>query len=118
MLHNMIVSQSALAESEERTFPISKNRSRRIHKKLVQRFGGEFKMKPAAYHYDGRLIVHPTIYAELMKDPTIRDVARPAVSLGSLFSTPPAGAILDSMKNLRFEPIVRKPCGILTLDCT
>lgn len=44
----MIYSMHALVDDEtRRNFPVSKNRSKRIHKKLVKRFGGEFKKKPA-----------------------------------------------------------------------
>lgn len=61
----VICDPNALAETTERTFPISRNRSRRIHKKLVKRFGGEFKKQPAIFQINGRLIAHPARYAEL-----------------------------------------------------
>jgi hypothetical protein len=38
---------NALVDTPERNFPVSKNRSRRIHKKLIKRYGGEFKKKVA-----------------------------------------------------------------------
>lgn len=116
MLHNLIVTPSALAESEVRTFPVSKNRSKRIHKKLVKRHGGEFKMKPAAFQVGGRIILHPTLYAELLKTPIIRDVARPAVSLAGLFSTPPVGAMFEKLmpEIASYQPIMKRPWNLMT----
>jgi hypothetical protein len=76
----MIVSPFALKESDVRLFPASKNRSARIHKKLVKRFGGEFKKVPAIWQIEDRLIVHPALMhtvrqaiAESRKEPSIND---------------------------------------------
>lgn len=41
----------------ERLFPESKNRSRRIAKKLCARFGGEVKEVPSVFIYGGNAIV-------------------------------------------------------------
>lgn len=57
----MIVSQFALKDTDERLFPTSKNRSPRIHKKLVKRFGSEFKKVPAIWQVGDRLVVHPAL---------------------------------------------------------
>jgi hypothetical protein len=57
----MIVSPFALKDSDVRLFPESKNRSARILKKLVKRFGGEFKKVPAIWQIEDRLIVHPAL---------------------------------------------------------
>jgi hypothetical protein len=57
----MIVSEFALKDSDVRLFPESKNRSPRIHKKLVKRFGGEFKKVPAIWQIEDRLVVHPAL---------------------------------------------------------
>lgn len=59
-----------LKETEERLFPASKNRSRRIHKKLVKRHGGEFRKVPAMFGI-GRntLVCHPAIRANLKEMP-------------------------------------------------
>lgn len=53
-----------------RNFPESRHRSRRIEKKLIRRFGGVWKHKhtPTAYRHGSTLIVHPALYAELMKE--------------------------------------------------
>lgn len=61
----VIEDHNALANTTERTFPASRHRSKRIHKKLVRRFGGEFKKEPAIFQIQGRIIAHPARYAEL-----------------------------------------------------
>lgn len=38
---------NALVDTDERNFPESKNRSARIRKKLIKRYGSEFKKKVA-----------------------------------------------------------------------
>lgn len=50
---------AALEETEERLFPVSKHRSKRIHKKLVKRFGGEFKKEPAMWKVGNVIYAHP-----------------------------------------------------------
>lgn len=57
--------ESALETTTERLFPESKNRSRRIHKKLVKRHGGEFRKRPAAFNVGGRLVMHPAVWERL-----------------------------------------------------
>lgn len=61
----IIVSDHCLKDADERLFPISRNRSRRIHKKLVKRFGGEFRKVPAIYKTASAICCHPTIYHQL-----------------------------------------------------
>lgn len=61
----VIYSESALKETDERKFPFSRHRSNRINKKLIKRFGGEFVMIPCAYAFDNTLIVHPAWKKEL-----------------------------------------------------
>ena len=51
----------ALKVTDERLFPLSKHRSRRIHKKLVKRFGGEFRKVPAVFQTPQGLIAHPAL---------------------------------------------------------
>lgn len=77
----MIVSSLALKDSDVRLFPVSKNRSARIHKKLVNRFGSEFKKVPAIWQIEDRLVVHPALMhsvrqaiAESRKEPSINDL--------------------------------------------
>lgn len=59
-------SSYALQETNERNFPVSKNRSRRIHKKLCKRFGGEFKKAPAIFQTPRGFICHPSLYASVL----------------------------------------------------
>jgi hypothetical protein len=65
---NIIVSEHALKDSDERLFPESKNRSRRIHKKLVKRFGGVFRKVPCSYQTPQGIIMHPAMYAEFQAE--------------------------------------------------
>jgi hypothetical protein len=56
----------ALEKTDERLFPASRHRSDRIHKKLVKRFGGVYRMKPCLFRTDGGMIIaHPSFKAEL-----------------------------------------------------
>jgi hypothetical protein len=64
----VICTPQALKDSDVRLFPISKNRSRRIHKKLVKRFGGEFKKVPAIYKAGDTLYAHPNVYHLLKQE--------------------------------------------------
>lgn len=59
------VSPHALQETTERLFPASRHRSRRIHKKLVKRFGGEFRRVPAIWQTPQGIVMHPVHYAAL-----------------------------------------------------
>lgn len=67
-LSSVIVTSNALVETNERLFPYSKHRSRRVRKKLLKRFGGEFRMKPAAFKTPQGFIVHPAIYVSLREN--------------------------------------------------
>lgn len=62
----IIVSDRALEQTEDRLFPESRHRSRRVHKKLVKRHGGEYRMKPAIFRLSNEVwAVHPVLAAEL-----------------------------------------------------
>uniref|UniRef100_UPI0030EB1B30 hypothetical protein n=1 Tax=Pseudomonas sp. JAI120 TaxID=2723063 RepID=UPI0030EB1B30 len=61
----VICDPNALAATAERNFSPSKNRSKRVLKKLIKRYGSEFKMVPAIFNMQGRIIAHPDRYAEL-----------------------------------------------------
>lgn len=61
------VSDLALKDSDERLFPASKNRSARIRKKLLKRFGGEFRKVPCVWRMGDKIIMHPTLYAEMQR---------------------------------------------------
>jgi hypothetical protein len=58
----LICSHMALKDGDVRLFPESKNRSKRIHKKLVKRFGGEFRKVPAIYRMGDTLVAHPEVF--------------------------------------------------------
>ena len=63
----VISSVACLEETEERLFPESKNRSARIRKKLIKRFGGEFRKRPCIFHdtLNNVLIAHPAMYERI-----------------------------------------------------
>ncbi len=62
----IICDANCLTESNERLFPTSKHRSKRIRKKLIKRFGGEFRKVPAMFKVGSDTIVaHPAIYAQI-----------------------------------------------------
>lgn len=60
----VIVTADSVMESDERLFPDSKHRSSRIKKKLIKRFGGEFKKVPAIWQTDDRIYMHPAKWIE------------------------------------------------------
>lgn len=62
------VSDFALKETDERLFPESRHRSKRIRKKLMKRFGGEFKKVPCIYKTPHGLVAHPTMYDQLKRE--------------------------------------------------
>lgn len=51
----------------EYNFPPSKHRSRRIHKKLVKRFGSYEKRKPATLQVGDRIFMHPAHWHEMQR---------------------------------------------------
>jgi hypothetical protein len=63
----IVYTEAAELESEERLFPFSRHRSKRVYKKLVKRFGGVFKMKPGAFldQKHNTMYIHPSLKAEL-----------------------------------------------------
>ena len=57
----------ALKETRERLFPESRHRSARVKKKLINRFGGEFRMEPCLFRLaDGTIIAHPALYRQVV----------------------------------------------------
>lgn len=62
---NVTYSIYALKQTSERNFPESRNRSRRIHKKLCRRFGGEFRMVPTIWQTALGIIAHPSLKSQL-----------------------------------------------------
>jgi hypothetical protein len=69
------ITPHALIETDERLFPVSKHRSKRIRKKLIKRFGGEFRKKPGAFRMGNQIFMHPAIYAELQRQTARTDRA-------------------------------------------
>ncbi len=63
--YGTILEPNALVQTQERNFPYSKHRSKRVLKKLSKRHGGEYKMAPAAYRVGNRIIAHPAILADI-----------------------------------------------------
>ena len=66
-LGRIIVEPDALVQTEESLFPASRHRSARIRKKLIKRFGGEYRMEPACFKTPHGLIMHPVLYNELQR---------------------------------------------------
>ena len=58
-------SHYALKETTERLFPESKNRSKRILKKLIKRHGGEFRKAPTMYRIKDMIVAHPALRSQL-----------------------------------------------------
>jgi hypothetical protein len=73
----VVVSEAALAETTERNFPLSRHRSRRVHKKLVKRFGGEFRKEPAIFQTPDSFIMHPTRWVEVEREMRRRNAVQP-----------------------------------------
>jgi hypothetical protein len=63
----IVVTVAAVDHSQVigRRFPESRHRSRRIHKKLLKRHGGEFIFKPACFQIGDRIVIHPELQREL-----------------------------------------------------
>ena len=56
---DIIFTATALEATAERLFPASRHRSARIRKKLIKRFGGEFRMKPTIWKLGNVIYAHP-----------------------------------------------------------
>lgn len=57
----IIYSDAAYKSTDERLFPASRHRSRRIEKKLVKRFGGYYKREPAIFMTPAGCMAHPSL---------------------------------------------------------
>jgi len=62
---NIIFTENALEATTERLFPESKHRSNRIYKKLMKRFGGEFRKRPCIWKAGGVVYAHPSFRAQI-----------------------------------------------------
>lgn len=63
----VIVSPHALEETKERLFPENEYRSARVHKKLIKRFGSEFRKRPCIFKMADTIVMHPERYSEFRK---------------------------------------------------
>lgn len=64
----IICSDYALKDTEERLFPASRHRSKRVRKKLMKRFGGEFRKVPAIFKLaNGDMVCHPSLYRQIQR---------------------------------------------------
>jgi hypothetical protein len=61
----IVYSPCALESTSERLFPESKNRSNRIRKKLIKRFGGEFRQVPCMWQLGDIIYAHPSFQPQL-----------------------------------------------------
>lgn len=64
----IFISPNCLGDGHERLFPESKHRSKRIHKKLIKRFGTEFKQIPCIYKTEQGFHMHPLKYEEFLRE--------------------------------------------------
>lgn len=80
-LLKIMVSAVALKDSDVRLFPASKHRSRRIHKKLIKRHGGEFLKVPCILKTPQCIIMHPTLYDQFQTEMARR---QDSIFLGAL----------------------------------
>jgi hypothetical protein len=62
----IVFTPTALRATAERLFPASKNRSARIRKKLIKRFGGEFRIQPAMWQVDDVIYAHPALREQIL----------------------------------------------------
>lgn len=68
----IIESVKAVEPAEKPSFPVSKHRSKRVHKKLVKRHGPQWPMIPAIFKTPDGFIAHPAAVADLRR--TLREV--------------------------------------------
>jgi hypothetical protein len=61
----IVFTTTALEATTERLFPASRHRSERIRKKLIKRFGGEFRKRPAMWRVGNVIYAHPSFRARL-----------------------------------------------------
>jgi hypothetical protein len=69
-IHGIKIYVTELAtEHDGYHFPIVKNRSARVFKKLLKKFGSHEKRKPAAYKVQGLgLCMHPVLFEQMKKE--------------------------------------------------
>lgn len=83
----VIFSPLILRDTEERLFPASRHRSKRICKKLIKRFGGEFRKVPCMYIVHGKILAHPVFMRDFDALPKV-DTPLGGVGVGGAYSPP------------------------------
>lgn len=63
----VISDSNCLQDTNVRAFPVSRHRSARVHKKLIKRFGGEYRKEPAMFRAGNVIIAHPALYNEVKR---------------------------------------------------
>ncbi len=63
--YRIIFDMNVLEETDVRLFPASRSRSARIRKKLIKRFGGEFRKQPCMWRVGNVIYAHPSYKARL-----------------------------------------------------
>jgi hypothetical protein len=61
----VFVSDHVVEATQERLFPESRHRSNRIRKKLIKRFGIEFKMVPCIFQSPQGFYMHPKMWEKV-----------------------------------------------------
>lgn len=63
----VFVTLDATEDTDERMFPESRHRSKRLLKKLLKRFGHEYRQRPAVFETDEAIMVHPALANEYQR---------------------------------------------------
>ena len=64
----IVVSEHALEETDVPLFPVNPDRKPRVQKKLLKRFGSQFKRVPCIWTTaDGGIVCHPSMYEQLKR---------------------------------------------------
>lgn len=64
----VIVDANVLEKTEVRLFPESRHRSKRTLKKLIKRFGGEYRKVPAIFKSGDTIFMHPEQYQRFERE--------------------------------------------------
>jgi hypothetical protein len=97
----IVLSEAALADTDERNFSVSRHRSRRIMKKLLKRFGGEFKKKPTIFQVHDQFIIHPSLKGQIRD--ALRSANDRADAIGYLFHATGNGKTDDVVSKAGFH---------------
>ena len=62
------ITDAAKLPTGELYFPISKNRSKRVYKKLLKRYGSQERYKPACLRVNGDYWIHPIFEKQIMEE--------------------------------------------------